>query len=311
MKKYIFNVTIVFIAMSSLNAEAKNYKCSFTEPFFDMEISTIDKTISIKDAVEPSNSKTIQIVEQQLEAYTFKINNDIEISFKEEGSDGMSPLNFPYQIKYGSLFGGCSSEDNFYKTSIKRFPAFQNATGLTLVNYWPGEYGNVLGYKVLRTVKLAKEQTYKNLESSEMSSKSCTLKRGHRFIPSLAQKYENYSSIQRSNRYVVLKDLPSDAANALVLKTGDHLIELTYAAEGFCIVEHKGVLSDMFCPSNSPELFNKIQPEPIDDLGEKDIAEGEYVYTKCVEGHSAWVPKIVMEKDTRHFKSDQDINGHQ
>lgn len=294
--------------LSASFAEAKFYNCTFTEPFINLYISTQNKTITI-DAGDRQLNSMIPIKSIKEKGKLLKINDDISISLAEEGSDGMSELNFPYMIQFQKMFGGCTSEATYNKTQLERIGSFSNGTGLTIVNFWPGEYGFATGYKVTKDVTLPVGSTYNNLENATKEEKACTLKKGKRLIPSLSKKGEVYSSVQASSKYVALKAIPKEGPYGKAIKAGEEIYEITYASEGYCNVEKDGKIFDRFCPSNSPELFKQVSgpvETPSPEVSGLDIPTGEYVLTKCAEGHMTWVSQKQMESDTKHFESDHD-----
>jgi hypothetical protein len=304
----IFGFLVLSQVLGVSLAQAKFYNCTFTEPFINLYISTQNKTVTI-DAADPDISRMVPIKSIKEKGKLLRINDDIKIFLADEGFDGMSDLNYPYKIQYQKMLGGCTSEATSNKTQVERIGSFINGTGLTIVNYWPGEYGFAVGYKVSKDVTLPIGSTYNNLESATKEEKACTLKKGKRLIPSLAKKGEVYSSVQTSSKWKALKDIPKDGAYSKAIKTGEEVYEITYASEGYCSIEKDGKLFDLFCPSNSPELFKQVTgpvPTPTPEEHSGDIATGEYVLTKCAEGHMTWVSQKQMESDQEHFESDQD-----
>jgi hypothetical protein len=305
----ILGTIVLTQVLNASFAQAKFYNCTLTEPFINLYISTQNKTVTI-DSGDRDLNQMVPIKSIKEKGKLLKINDDIIISLAEEGSDGMSDLNYPYQIQYQKLiFGGCTSEATFFKTQVERISSFSNGTGLTIVNYWPGEYGFATGYKVTKDVTLAAGSTYNNLEHNIKEDKACTLKKGKRLIPSLSKKGEIYSSVQTSSKYVALKAVPKEGKYGRAIKAGEEVYEITYASEGYCNVEKDGKLFDLFCPSNSPDLFKQVSgpvatPSPEDNMN--DIPTGEYVLTKCAEGHMTWVSQKQMENDPKNFVSDQD-----
>lgn len=107
--------TLSFLAtalFSSL-ACADIIKCYFTEPFIQTTYSMAQQTLSLYRMDE--QTEIIKNVSFQIkEAGKFEIvakDGEIlqELTLNHNGSDGMSENVYPYEVKWGVFFGGCSS----------------------------------------------------------------------------------------------------------------------------------------------------------------------------------------------------------
>lgn len=114
----------------SASASAEVVHCSFTEPFFNLEIDTARKTLKKTEpdwnndagqTVTTILSRTVavkrlapKVVSPLVEIPRYQILSGgkpvmvLELSY--QGSDGMSDFVFPYATKYDGHFGGCYSD---------------------------------------------------------------------------------------------------------------------------------------------------------------------------------------------------------
>ena len=305
------------LTVTSMAAKANNFSCVFTEPWITvigkisrpLKVLTEQNKIMLYNGALNTKPNISKIKKTDRTDKTIKFNDVLEINFAEIGSDGMSDINFPYSaimnFEGHQLHGGCSAELKYYENYVVRFPSYKHSLGQTLVNYWPGEYGSYVGFKVAKTVKFKKGATLSDLISNTASKKTCTLNKGKKLVPIQAKKNEVYASIDKATQYTVNKDISVSVENGFEIKKGEIITLLAYAAEGFCILEKNGKAFGWECPGNSDDgSFTEIKTEESTSPGvETDIEKGEYVYTKCSEGHSAWISNKQMSEDTVHFKS--------
>ena len=126
MKTLLASLVLIF----AVNASADVINCSFTEPFYNIEINTEAKTLSkIEPDFESEEggiittvlSKNIEIkklestiVSSAVEIPRYQVIVDgvegmiLDLDYK--GSDGMSDFVYPYSTKHGENFGGCQSD---------------------------------------------------------------------------------------------------------------------------------------------------------------------------------------------------------
>lgn len=121
---------ILALSLSAAPASADVVSCVFTEPFFNLEIDTVKKTLK---KTEPDwNSKSPRSITTVL-SRNVKINRlpSKKISVVAEvpryqviadgkpvlvlwlsyqGSDGMSDFAYPYEVSYDDHIGGCESD---------------------------------------------------------------------------------------------------------------------------------------------------------------------------------------------------------
>jgi hypothetical protein len=108
------------LTLTSMAAHADVIKCSFTEPFLDSIYSMTQSTLTYKGVDLPTKvykHVSFQIKSAgvfQLVAKSGKVLQTLTLNNK--GSDGMSDIQFPYEVKDNTLLsganggvGGCSS----------------------------------------------------------------------------------------------------------------------------------------------------------------------------------------------------------
>lgn len=131
----------LMIASLTANAKSRNaatslLECGFTEPFFTLMIDLKKKEISKiePDWSNPSGGTITTVVATNINVVSdlsdpflpkYKVLNGngsqfAEIVMNMAGSDGMSDIVYPYEIKHDGMFGGCSSD------KIKRLNDNQN-----------------------------------------------------------------------------------------------------------------------------------------------------------------------------------------
>lgn len=127
MKSKMFALITAFL---SLSAQADVVSCSFTEPFFSLEINTetgtmtktepnfeeggegvITTEISDQIKIKKLNSKKVsQLVEVPRYLVTSGKQKIMVLELDYQGSNGMSDHAFPYSTRYEGNYGGCESD---------------------------------------------------------------------------------------------------------------------------------------------------------------------------------------------------------
>lgn len=317
MKNYLILLIAVQVLMAT-NAEAKFYSCEFTEPFFDLLISTESKIITYAPAeMDGVYNKHIKVESIKELKDHILINDNILINYEKTGSNGMSDDVYPYSVEYTDEngtkhFGGCASEEKHYSTILSRISS-TDKFGLTMVNYWAGEYGHVTGFKTKNTVLLAAGETYSDIENYPpiKDEKVCKIKKGKTFIPSLASKGEIYAGLFKTQKYLAIENYDDSNEDDTNIKKGDIYYELAYASEGYCVVENNGKANILFCPSNSTTLTGTPIFQLVDEQNQPIAVDptvefsSEYVYTKCEDQHWTWISKELMS-NSNDFESAHD-----
>ena len=118
----------IAILFGSQFSQADIIKCTFTEPFWDLEYSTTTNDLKIikpsegtngADLIEVTKSVSFQIKEAgkfELWDKSKKVVLTLDLNWK--GSNGMSDHVYPYDARLtdGNLYGGCTS--NFIKSFL-------------------------------------------------------------------------------------------------------------------------------------------------------------------------------------------------
>lgn len=296
-------------------AEAKFFQCTFTEPFFNLLISTKNKIVTL-DSEESAFTKNIEVKSINNKIDEILINDNIIINVNTAGSNGISEDSYPYSIKYideagGVNYGGCSSEEKYYSTMVSRLPSL-DSFGVTMVNYWPGEYGYVSGFKATEDVVIPANEIFSDIEGTDPvnDSKSCKIKAGKMFVPSLGTKGEIFASIFTTKKYVAQRDFnqtiyeDENRSSKVTYKKGTIVYELAYGAEGIYLIEVNGKIKSDISPASwreTPEsqpAFLEVdgQGNPIKSPTLINDSTKGFVYTKCDDGHWTWIPTKYMEK---------------
>ncbi len=121
-------IALSLMLSMSLYAEEKTstLECSFTEPFFTLDINLNERTIHKTEPDwngDPSKTITTLINEDvslvsdfsdpllpKYEITSTKGEAIMSLVLNMSGSDGMSDIIFPFDARYGELWGGCSSD---------------------------------------------------------------------------------------------------------------------------------------------------------------------------------------------------------
>ena len=118
MKALLASLTLLF----AVTAHADYVKCTFTEPFYSLEIDTEGKTLTLTDYdlgttvlstnVEIKKLKS-KVLSNVLEVPSYQVLADgkevLVLVLDYQGSDGMSDYAYPYSTKHGNNYGGCNS----------------------------------------------------------------------------------------------------------------------------------------------------------------------------------------------------------
>ncbi len=115
MKLTIFLMNMLFAGF----VQADIIKCSFTEPFINLEYSMTQSSLKVSGADIATYS--VKNVSFQIfgpgsfELWDRNKNALVTLQMDFDGSDGMSDFMYPYSAIYNGQHGGCSS--NFAKKS--------------------------------------------------------------------------------------------------------------------------------------------------------------------------------------------------
>lgn len=107
--------TIAFIVVSIFmaSAQADIIKCSFTEPFINLEYSMTQSSLTVSGA--DFATYTVKNVSFQIfgpgsfELWNQNKNTVVTLQMDNNGSDGMSDYVYPYTAIYNGQYGGCTS----------------------------------------------------------------------------------------------------------------------------------------------------------------------------------------------------------
>ena len=115
------HLLIAAFAFTGLAAQADIIKCSFTEPFINVEYSMTQSALRTVD-MEGKKTITKSVSFQILGAGSFELRNKngntiMRLELNNKGSDGMSDRIYPYESQWltKGLWGGCTS--NFLHAS--------------------------------------------------------------------------------------------------------------------------------------------------------------------------------------------------
>ncbi len=122
-------LTLTALLLTGSFAQAqttKTIECSFTEPFFALTVDLEKKTVT---RVEPDWENDAGKTKSTVIARGIRVKTNMkdvfrpeykilaadgsvvaEMTFDNEGSNGMSDTVFPYSMKYDGMLGGCSSD---------------------------------------------------------------------------------------------------------------------------------------------------------------------------------------------------------
>lgn len=110
MKKFAALALLAF----SLSSQAEVFKCTFTEPFVDLEYNTDTQVLKEFEAVMQTKRVVKKVSFQIKYAGTFLLKDSkgkilAEMKLENKGSDGMSDAIYPYEIKYNDMLGKANS----------------------------------------------------------------------------------------------------------------------------------------------------------------------------------------------------------
>jgi hypothetical protein len=108
----------LIIALSSIISfalQAESFTCQFTEPFINTFYDTVSKEFTVVEIWGGRNelTKNVSIIQKNeiefdLIDQTGNVLQNLILNYK--GSDGMSDVIYPYEVKYQGLTGGCETE---------------------------------------------------------------------------------------------------------------------------------------------------------------------------------------------------------
>jgi len=80
-------------------------------------------------------------------------------------------------------------------------------------------------------------------------------------------------------------------SSLMTVKKGDHIYELSYLSEGYCLVSNEnGLLGEAECPRMDPEAFKQV----------REMVSIVWVQVKCAEGYDAWILEGQLD-NPRHY----------
>lgn len=128
MKRLIFIASMLLGVNVFAHQDAEVLNCSFTEPFFNLSFNSETGVLTMMEA---ETSPAVQVVSRSAAMVvgprltpleddlsigdTFRIvdteTNEVylKLTYSNDGSDGMSEMNYPFSAVYGDFQGGCES----------------------------------------------------------------------------------------------------------------------------------------------------------------------------------------------------------
>jgi uncharacterized membrane protein len=108
--KALFFITALIVSTA---AQADIIKCSFTEPFVEIQYSMTQSSLTVTSADEPTyvvKNVSLQILGAgYFELWNAQKNTVVQLSLDFNGSDGMSDYTYPYTAQWNGYWGGCTS----------------------------------------------------------------------------------------------------------------------------------------------------------------------------------------------------------
>ncbi len=124
MKLLTLTAGLVFAAQAA-NAQTTQIECSFTEPFYSIEVDLKKREVTmIEPDWESDGTKTVtKVIGQNIAVKVLKadpflpkfqiLDGDksviLDLTMNMAGSDGMSNRTYPLEAKHGRMIGGCST----------------------------------------------------------------------------------------------------------------------------------------------------------------------------------------------------------
>lgn len=97
-------------------SKIETFKCNFTEPFISVSYSSKTKTMTVHHIDNPEATIVNDLKVKRSHAglkEKLDIVDDTGVTYlsmtKEQGSDGMSDIIFPYSGEFSGIIGGCES----------------------------------------------------------------------------------------------------------------------------------------------------------------------------------------------------------
>lgn len=152
----------------------------------------------------------------------------------------------------------------------------QNAEYYVL-DTWMGEYP--MGFQISKDVKVPSVDSVNN----PMVVGSCTLKAKTVIHPWAKKTKADFASLTGIAKYQATKnfELTKSQQETIQVKVGDVITELSYLAEGNCLMNVNGVQFDDACMDPKAGLVKQISASPFPTR--------EFFKTTCKEGNSAWI----------------------
>lgn len=152
-----------------------------------------------------------------------------------------------------------------------------------VLNTWTGEYP--AGYRVWKTVKVPAVRT----PEDPADAGSCTLKPGMVIHPWAQKTKSEFVTLSGVTKFKAVKSFELFPAQGpkIQIQAGDMITELTYLAEGQCLLSVNGVEFDEICldPSNGNVVEAQKSPFRV----------REFFKTTCKDGQSAWIDAEKMK----------------
>ncbi len=291
----------------SINAHAEFYSCHFTEPFFTVFLTTKYgfATVEKFDGVETAGEQS-KIVKTKRNKATveFKLADGatLTIDRNEVGSDGMSDIKFPFTGTYvkGDFrnVGGCDDERTYEGVTLERLGSLNSINGQSFVNFWPGEYGALGGYRAKVKTTIPAKDTWADLRNLNQKSKDCTIRAKKEIVPIKGARSDIYAYLAPTMKGKAVEDIPQ-----IGVKAGETVVVVTPVGENFCVVEANGKIDQTTCPE---------EIEQVTVMSEESLPEfGKWAYIRCEEGHSAWIYEGVLFKSSDFEFVQYDFNGNE
>ncbi|MBT4761342.1 MAG: hypothetical protein HOO06_06560 [Bdellovibrionaceae bacterium] len=278
----IYFLILGLLFTSSLRAEY--FVCDFTEPFFRLYIAhTSDyQKVSSSDEVFYTTkgphvlSRGTDIVSYKKSGFqrnmTLKSGQEIKLWRNVVGNDGMSDRYYPFEVKFGRFYGGCSSEDYSHNIVMERWTSWRAIKGTSFVNAWPGEFAEANGFKSLKRSAIPSEHTWTSLKEAELDKKVCTIPAGKQYVPKNKARHNIYAHLSPTTETMT--------------EQGQEF-ELAFLGDGLCYAETTDGIQVKACRdlTDHPEPqvdYGNLPNYPLPDFG-------SYLFTQCEEGHYTWI----------------------
>ncbi len=261
---FVLNFSIWTSLLLGINVQSRSYYCNFAKPSLNLIVSVKSATVtkvneSTQNVMKIVKSKFVTIGTMTREIFLLKNGDDVQITVSASGRDGLSDYFYPYAINYQGNEGGCESVDiDDEGLSVSRVKSLTNSIGEVIVTSWPGEYGNYQGFKAIKDVVLPSGTTWLKLAANENNKKTCTIKKGNRFLPLNKKPGEVFASLSNPVKYVaqVNSGIEEDGFS---YHKGEEIVSLSEISEGYCLLEKNGRRYDSGCIMPESKEFHKMK----------------------------------------------------